>query len=283
MCFDLISIGQIALDIVGKTDLWELRPGTSVRLRSIRYMLGGAASNFAISAKIYGGKEVAVVSKVGSGILSSAMIRRLRELGIGTLVEIVDGPPHLVVSVVRPNGERTLIGAMNENLLLSDEDVKRQLAFLTSDCVRSVHISYVEPSIALKMLKAIWEGGGDVVVTYKPGIYVKELKDVAIGDLPLGIELVQCNSAEARFLDPNRFENMLLEHENGFSLYNGGKEISRAALLPEDRTGSGDIFTGLLVSKFLDHHDWTAAFEETAEVLRKADSPWLLNERLLFT
>ena len=278
-CIEVISIGQVALDIVGVTEQRDLPPGTAVRLRSVRYMLGGAAANFAISSKVLGKRRAAVMSKVGSDALSSAMKMRIEELGIKTFIDVVDGPPHIVVSVVRPDGGRTLIGAMNENLLLSVEDVEKKLDALYGDCIRSVHMSYIRPDIVSKVLKILRERNDDVVVTYKPGIYMKGL--ISEGRF-LEVDLIQSTLTDIQLPELTGFDTLLLEHDRGFSLYINGEEVSRVILSSRDRTGSGDIYTGLLVSKFLYHHDWLAAFEETAEIIQRVDSPWLLGERILF-
>jgi sugar/nucleoside kinase (ribokinase family) len=110
----LICFGDLCIDIVARTPALEtIESDTTIEQLSIR--VAGSAANCAIAAAA-AGAQVDVIGLVGNDAFGGMIVEKLNAAGVGTtLIRHSERQTGVVISQVRPNGERALLSYRGAN------------------------------------------------------------------------------------------------------------------------------------------------------------------------
>lgn len=134
---DVIAVGDIAVDLLLEMEGYPA-PGSEVVGYGAHLRAGGSPSNTAVAASALG-LRAAVVGAVGDDPLGDMLIAELRacSVDVDSVVRIPDRMTTLVVTVVTPDGQRTMFGYQGASSWLESSMVPYQLV----SSAQIVHIS----------------------------------------------------------------------------------------------------------------------------------------------
>jgi len=255
-----VSVGNFNVDVVlyvGKM------PGRDESVNAVDAHIGpgGAATNYAVAVARYG-HRAALIAAASRSPLASAYLEEVKRLGVDVSgVKLFDAPPGLVVVIVLPGGERSMIRVTGANTFLSPEMVDRGLL----EEARVVHMATLGPEKAIRVAEA---AGGGRIVSYDPGFYAGESPELLLQALRL-VDILFLNRDEyAKIGKRLRIEDLLAAGprvvvvklgERGAVAVTaeGEKYYAYAEPLgtPIDATGAGDAFDAFFNAAYLDLGD----------------------------
>jgi len=264
-----VSVGNFNVDVVLYIDRV---PGRDESVNAVEAHIGpgGAATNYAVAVARYGHKA-ALVAAVSRSPLASAYLEEAKRLGVDVSgVRLFDAPPGLVVVMVLPGGERSMIRVPGANTFLSPEMVDRILL----EEARVVHMATLGPEKALRIAEAAVVGR---IVSYDPGFYAGESPDLLLQALRR-VNILFLNRDEyAKIGKRFRIEDLLAAGprvvvvklgERGAAAATAGGEAYHACAeplgTPVDATGAGDAFDAFFNAAYLDSRDVEEALRYAA-------------------
>lgn len=168
-----VSVGNFNIDVAVYVDKM---PGLdeSVNAREIDIRPGGAATNYAVAVSHYGHRS-SLIASVSNNPLAKMGLETVRDMGVDVShVSYVDAQPGMVVSIVYPDGSRSMIRSLGANAYLTPDKVSQEL--LDSSSV--VHMATLHPAKALEISRRTRAA----MKSYDPGVYVhtdvSELREV---------------------------------------------------------------------------------------------------------
>lgn len=256
-----VAVGNFNLDVVVYVERLP-EPGETLIALDANMRPGGAATNYAATVAQYG-HRVHLVASVSSREYVKSALDELRELGVLVdYVKVVDEDPGVVVVLVQPGGERTMLKYPGANKELSVNDVPVEL--LEESHV--VHMASVSPELAMGISKVCAKRG--ILVTYDPGVYVSTLKDVA-HSLVENLDILFLNEREIATLSKQFKVSALFKYGLRVLVVKMGQRGAVAILpsgvcyhgsttpikKPVDATGAGDAFDALFNAKYIESQD----------------------------
>lgn len=258
-----IAIGNLNIDVAIYVDHLPA-PGEAIMALDMDMRLGGAAVNYAAAVAQYG-HNVYLVASVSNNEYVRSALNTLRELGVNVnRVKIVDEPLGVVVVLIQPSGERSMIKYPGANRELVAEDFPIDLLRE----IHLVHMASVDPRLAGNIGEKCAQEG--VFVTYDPGVYAEILGN----SIPAIIENI-----DALFLNEREFQRLTkYDYAKVNTLFKYGLSMlvvkmgQRGAITilpsgicywgsaqpikkPVDTTGAGDAFNAFFNAKYLESKD----------------------------
>jgi len=253
-----VSVGNFNVDVVlyvGKM------PGRDESVNAVEAYIGpgGAATNYAVAVARYG-HRAALIAAASRSPLASAYLEEVERLGVDVSgVMLLDASPGLVVVIVLPGGERSMIRAPGANSFLAPEMVDRGLLEEAS----VVHMATLGSEKALRIAEA---AGGGRIVSYDPGFYAGESPELLLQTL---------RRVDVLFLNRDEYAKIRLRigdllaagprvvvvklGERGAAAFTAGGEAYHAHAeplgVPIDATGAGDAFDAFFNAAYLDSGD----------------------------
>ena len=219
---------------------------------------GGSASNMVRGMSMLG-QDCAILGKAGRDQLGRQYVKGLAKVGVQGLLAESDLPTSTVLSLVEPDGQRTMrvfLGASEE---MAPEDVNpdhfRQLDLLVVEGYALRNWAPAERAIELAK-----EAGARVAIDLAAFELVRE-KEAMLGEiLPRWIDIVFANELEHREIGADQLREwcevaVLMEGKEGCRAYRGSEEVHQKAFLvehPIDTTGAGDLFAAGFLHAFLE-------------------------------
>ena len=120
----VVVVGDVMLDVVVKTST-ELAP-TSDTPAQVRVGRGGSGANIAVALAATG-HDVRYVGACADDAAREVIERALREMHVEPVFDVHDGATGTVVSLVRADGQRSMLSDRGANPLLSSSFVRAQL------------------------------------------------------------------------------------------------------------------------------------------------------------
>jgi len=124
MKLDLLVAGDLLVDILAP--IGELKKGDSV-FSDIKVKFGGAAGNTAVWASRLG-LRVGLIGKVGNDCYGEEYISDLKREGVKPIIYKGKKPTGICISLIHPDGDRTLIALRGANDEITIEDVRDALS-----------------------------------------------------------------------------------------------------------------------------------------------------------
>ncbi|MEU6081861.1 sugar kinase [Streptomyces sp. NPDC047108] len=271
----LLVIGDVVTDVVAR-HATPLAAATDTAAR-IATLPGGAGANVACWAAHAGASDVRLLACAGEDS-ASWHEEALRRSGVRPMLRIdPDVPTAVVISLVDPTAERTLVTDSGAALRLGPEDWND--AFL--DGVARLHLSgylfFADSSRALARaaLKSARAHGIPVSVDPASAGFIAGFGPDRLLDALSGVDVLLPSLEEARLLagtqDPEEAASVLSGRfplvvtklgPDGALLASDGTAGPRVAAVPArcvDTTGAGDAFTGAFLAARLAAHDAVSA------------------------
>jgi len=250
-----VSVGNLNIDIAIYVDSIP-GPDESAFARDLDIRPGGAATNYAVAAAQYG-HSVFLVASVSKEPLAQSALKLVEKYGVKTnYVKLVDEPPGVVLVVVYPSGERSMIRYQGANRLLNHEDVSDNL-------IREAHVVHfasVPPSLVERVVRRARRYS--VIVTYDPGGFINEvLPEHLEGVTTLFLNERELESVKNRFkvetlirrglqiIAIKRGARGAMVLESSGDCYSG---VSTPIRRPVDSTGAGDAFDAFFNAKYIE-------------------------------
>ncbi|QOR93817.1 hypothetical protein IMZ38_03965 [Thermosphaera chiliense] len=251
-----VSVGNLNLDIVTYVSK-PLEPDESLIADSLEIRPGGAATNYAVAVSWYGHRAV-LISSVSNHALSMSALEAVSEKGvITTFAKIVEDGPGMVIIMVYPDGNRSMIRYLGANQSLTPRDVPLDLL----KEAHVLHVASVNPSLACEVASVAEKYVP--LVSYDPGGFVSTARSRVLKTLK-HVDVLFLNKHEALVLTEgslSKLENLNVElialklGSKGAVAINHGKAwYSHAEPVekPADTTGSGDAFNALFNAIYIE-------------------------------
>lgn len=251
-----VSIGNFNIDIAVYIDK---APGIdeSVNARDIDIRPGGAASNYAVAVSHYGHRAVLVAS-VADHLLVKTHLESIRRLGVDiSHVTFINASPGIVISVIYPDGSRSMIRSLGANAYLSPDKISQEIL----DSASVVHMATLHPERAAGIVERVH----GAVVSYDPGIYVNTQRET-LETVLKHVDILFLNSSEFKELTgkikPVELFKLGVEvlaiklGSKGAAAVLGDGSIYHAYVKPlgnpVDTTGAGDAFNAFFNASYID-------------------------------
>lgn|GEM_PF-198311 len=255
-----ISVGNLNIDIVTYVSK-PLEPDESLIADSLEIRPGGAATNYAVAASWYGHKAV-LISSVSNHPLSKNALEAVSEKGvITTFAKIVEDAPGMVIIMVYPDGNRSMIRYLGANQSLTPSDIPLDLL----KEAHVIHMASVHPGLACEVASVAEKYVP--LVSYDPGGFVTTSRSKVLKTLR-HVDILFLNKHEASVLTEGSLDKLIdlnvelivlkLGSKGAIAISHGKAWYSRAEPVEKlvDTTGSGDAFNAL----------FNAIYIETGEV-----------------
>jgi len=256
-----VAIGNLNIDIAVYLERLPTA-GEALEASHIDVRPGGAATNYAVAVAQYG--HVAyLLASVSNNRYIKAILEDLAKLGVNvSRVKVVDEPPGVVVVLVQPGGERSMVKYPGANRELTPSDVPRELLL----DAHVVHIASITPKFVCEIAKMC--ARENIFTTYDPGLYVAALaEDLAsvVGNL----DVLFVNEREFKLLSKKASASALFKYglsmlvvkmgqrgaiallPSGVCYYGSAQPIKK----PVDTTGAGDSFNAFFNAKYVESKD----------------------------
>lgn len=279
----VLCIGDLMLDVIAiiPSVPSELMIGND-NVSKISTHGGGAAGNVA-SWLAKAGAAVQIVGRVGHDSAGAALVSELDELGVEhTNLHIEGVNTGVVVVLVDPSGERTMLAETGANSGLTIEDLP------ALDGFDAVYLSGYAP-LDLRSRPAVMEmvariNAANIPIYYDPAT-VGGMITVPIEEIRSWIGkfyAILLNEEEAIFLSGHSNVDDALAHflelcevvvikrgsHGAIGKVRGGEKISIEAepTTVIDTTGAGDSFAGGFIASFANNHDLVEAMRRGSHV-----------------
>ncbi len=269
---DVIILGDVNLDLIAHLDSYPTK-GQDALASSIELHRGGSAANTAVVlAQI--GVEVSLIARIGSDPIGIKALHALWEAGVilTSLQRDLETMTGLMVAIVTPDGERTILGYRGANVW-TDPDRIREEEFRQA---RLFHLSgyalLTDPqrTAALRALEMARRYG--LTVTLDAGMVLPEGARNEAKEILPAIDILLLNLAEAHQWtgteDPEDCISRLLAIGVRAAALKLGKEgclighsagltrVPAFAIEVRDSTGAGDSFAAGILAGWLSGLDW---------------------------
>ena len=283
MSIKVLCIGDLMLDVVAQipTSPHELHLGNDTRT-IISTHGGGAGGNVASWLAVLG-NDVTMVGRCGDDAAGAAITEEFDSLGI-SYGEIVKPGLHtgVVICLVDPSGERTMLADNGANAGLAIEDLP------PLDGVDAVYLTGYAPlaqqsrASVLAMVQVI--NAANIPITFDPAT-VGGMKDVPVEEILSWCALMDtlimneeeaiylsgssdCESALDFFLDYAPRAIIKRGSQGAIGRQQGGELVSVASLATQvvDTTGAGDSFAAGFIDAFTSGSNFAEAMERASAV-----------------
>ncbi|MEM4718395.1 MAG: PfkB family carbohydrate kinase [Desulfurococcaceae archaeon] len=255
-----VSVGNINIDIALYLKTYPL-VGENVFASDIDIRPGGAASNYAIAVAQYGHQSYLIAS-ASTHPFVEVFLQALRSRGVYVdRVKVVDSPPGIVVILIGPNGERTMINYPGANVELTPDDIPSDI----TNNAHVLHMASISADRTLEISRRFRSRG--LLITYDPGPQINSLQE----------NLRVLEFIDALFVNRKEFERIreivsleeMFKHglhqlivkkgaEGAILLLPSGTCYSGRAepiKKPIDTTGAGDAFDAFFNAKYIESKD----------------------------
>ncbi|MEM0506692.1 MAG: PfkB family carbohydrate kinase [Thermosphaera sp.] len=260
-----VSVGNLNLDVVTYVER-PIGPDESLIAESLEIRPGGAAANYAVATVWFGHKSF-LISSISNHELARTALQKVYERGVvTTYVKTVDDAPGMVIIMVYPDGNRSMIRFLGANRSLSPGDVPLEL--LKESNV--VHMASINPSIACEIASVAKKYVP--LVSYDPGGFVATAKSKVLKTLK-HVNLLFLNKEEAFTLSEGSITRLLdydveilavkLGSKGAVAFTNNKAWHSFAEPVEKivDTTGSGDAFNAVFNSVYIETGDLERALK----------------------
>ncbi len=289
MKLDLLVAGDVLVDILAPVR--RVERGGSV-FSEIKVAFGGAAGNTAVWASRLGLK-VGLIGKVGDDCHGREYILDLKREGVKPIIYRGAEPTGICISLIYPDGERTLIALRGANDEITPEDIRDAISkagsyrliylqaysyhserlaeaynLLLEDAARSKAITAINGSSALLLEK---ERGRYIELFRKFNILILNMEEAKA---LTGMETVE-EAAES--LKEIVDEVVVTMGGEGCLAYSGRRMFRVEAVKPErivDTTGAGDAFAAGYLAARIRGQDIEQAAREGCRVAARAISTY---------
>ncbi len=287
MSLDLLVAGDLLVDVI--VPVGEVRKGESI-FSDIKVVFGGAAGNTAVWASRLGLK-VGLIGKVGSDCHGEEYISDLRREGVKPITYRGIKPTGICISLIHPDGDRTLIALRGANDEITMEEMKDALSkagryrllylqaysyhsekpgeayrFLLEEAVRSGAVVAINGSSA-SLLSQEREWYIKLFTRFNILILNLDESEALTGDRDV--------EKSAKILGRLVGEVVITMGEEGCLAYDGRRTCRVKAVKPDrvvDTTGAGDAFAAGYLAARLKGLDICQAAREGCRVAAKAIS-----------
>jgi sugar/nucleoside kinase (ribokinase family) len=262
----VVVLGDVATDVVARLGR-SPRPGSDTAA-DIRMTGGGAGANVARWLR-HAGADVTLVARVGDDGAGRAHVASLRAAGVRDAITVdAERPTGVVIVLVEPSGERTMLPDRGANLALSAADVPAGLLGHASH----LHLSgyaLLDPGprdAALHALREALHQGLSTSVDASSAGPLRDAGPQAFLGWTAGTGLLRANLEEARVLagEPDadtcadalakRYAGVVVTSGAGGAVWAGGGRrwhVPTTSTTVRDSTGAGDAFTAGLLAAHL--------------------------------
>jgi ribokinase len=251
-----VSVGNLNLDIVTYVRK-PLEPDESLIADALEIRPGGAAANYAVAASWFG-HRVALISSISNQPLSMSALKAVSEKGVVTThVKIVEDVPGMVIIMVYPDGNRSMIRYPGANQSLTPSDIPLDLLKEAN----VLHMASVNPALACEIASVAEKYVP--LVSYDPGGFVSTARSKVLKTLK-HVDILFLNKHEAHVITEgsvNRLETLNVElivlklgGKGALAINRDKAWYSRAEPVekPVDTTGSGDAFDALFNATYIE-------------------------------
>ncbi|MGQ9598429.1 MAG: carbohydrate kinase family protein [Anaerolineae bacterium] len=268
----VIVLGDINGDLIAHFDFYPTK-GQDALASSIELHCGGSAANTAaVLAQI--GVEVSLIARIGPDPIGMKALDALQKAGVilNNLQRDATTITGLMVIVVTPDGERTILGYRGANVW-TDPDQMQEEEFRRAQLLHlSGYALLADPqrTAALRALEMARHYG--LTVTLDPGMVLPEATRNEVQALLPTIHILLLNLAEARqWTGPQKPEDCIssllamgvrsvalkLGREGCLIGHGGGlMRVPGFTILARDSTGAGDSFDAGILAGYLNGLDW---------------------------
>jgi ribokinase len=275
---DLIVVGDVMADVAVAAG--ELATGGDVH-GEVRIRPGGAGANAAVWAA-HNGARVAFYGRVGEDLIGRLVRSALAARGVDAALSIDRGSRTGAMLVVRKGGERSMVADRGANATMSPEDLPRRLvagAVLVSGYLffhpRSEAVAVAALARSEAPIVAVDAASWPLLEAYGRDRFLAATREAT---------LMLANAREAETLTAlpaidaaralaQRYAMACVKLEaEGAVLAIGGQLIAAPAppVEPDDTTGAGDAFDGVLLAELSRGADPQSALEAACEAGAKA-------------
>jgi len=259
----VIVVGSLNVDLVTHVERIP-RPGETLLGEGLERLAGGKGANQAVAAR-EAGAEVVMVGAVGDDDAGRSYAKRLRRLGIGAALDVVDGPSGHAMITVDEAGENAIVVIPGANARLAAG------ALAAVEDVGPGDVVLVQLEIPLTTVAAVARRasgrGARVVINCAP--YAVLPPDVVALADPVVV-----NESEAALLaDGDQVPGSLLVTFGAAGAMWDGERVEGVAVPGHkvvDTTGAGDAFCGALASALAAGADRSAALRRAVEAGARA-------------
>lgn len=256
-----LSVGNFNIDIAIYLDRIP-EQGETLLASDLNIRPGGAATNYAVVVSQYGHRAY-LLSSVSIEELVRSNLNYVKEKGVFLdYIKYVDQPPGIVIILVQPGGERSMIKYLGANKELTAEDIPHKLL----DEAHVVHMA----SIPLELAEGISKKcrPRSLVVTYDPGVYAVELLNKNL-ELLKYVDVLFLNEREFSIVARKTKSEVLFKYGLSMLVVKMGQRGAVVSLpsglcyqastqpikKPLDTTGAGDAFDALFNAKYIESKD----------------------------
>lgn len=279
----ILCIGDLMLDVIAiiPSVPSELMIGND-NVSKISTHGGGAAGNVA-SWLSKSGAAVHIVGRVGHDSAGAALVAELDELGVDHQKLHIQGVnTGVVVVLVDPSGERTMLSETGANSGLTIEDLPPLDGF---DAVYLSGYAPLDPNSRPAIMEMIARINAAGIPIYYDPATVGGMIGVPLDEIRSWIDKFHCillNEEEATFLSGHTNVDQALDHflellelvvikrgsHGAIAKARGGEKVSVDAepTTVIDTTGAGDSFAGGFIASFTKNHDLLAAMKQGSHV-----------------
>lgn len=272
---EVIALGDINVDIIARISRFPGK-GEDAFARSTSYHCGGSAANAAIALSRLG-VRVSLLARLGTDPWASVARRALEQAGVLLNCLQVDHSAitGLMLIIVTPDGERTMIGDRGANALAVVDETNEMHIRRASLLHVSGYAFLDEPQRTATLRALDVARSQSIAVSLDPGFTVSAEALRQIRHLLPAVDLLLPNLAEARALTnrstPEDCVQALLDLGigtvalklgcDGCLVARRGHSVRMPAfsVRARDSTGAGDSFAAGLMTYLLGRLDWEAA------------------------
>lgn len=272
---DVVALGDTNIDIIAHFPSYPAE-GQDALAESAEFHCGGSAANSAMALARMG-LEVALISRLGVDPLASKALDSLREAGVSLacLQRDPTASTGLMVVIVTPGGERTILGHRGANVLTDPGQIHE-----SDICgARLLHLSgyafLADPQHKAALLALEIAHRHNLKVTLDPGMSVPLAPLHEIRALLPAVDVLLPNLFEAQYLAgktaPEDCVQALLGTgvrvvalklgQDGCLIGCGDyvRHVPGFTVQVQDTTGAGDFFAAGIIAGFLHGLDWLGA------------------------
>jgi ribokinase len=262
MQLDLVTIGDLNIDSLLMVPHF---PGEDDEVPIIKreQFAGGDAANIAVAASRLG-LHTALIASVGKDADGRSLLKGMAREGVDTSgVQVHPGESTgSVISMVRKDGQRSMLSYRGANQLLSIEP--EQVALFHQS--RAIHLSDPLPGIVHLFVEAV--GPGDRLISFDPGSITAARGLEAVLPLLRKTKIFMANKAEYILLTGKRKLNEAVDEirssgpqiavvklgRKGCAVITGNEYLSVPAYKVQvsDSTGAGDAFDAAFLTGVLE-------------------------------